>query len=481
MEELDIATIKKKALKGVVALVGRTFFIQVIGFGATFLLTVYLTPSIFGIFYVVSAFISFLSYFSDIGLAAALIQKKEALTEEDLKTTFTIQQSLVLTLCVLMFIASPYIGTFYNLDSEGVFLLKALILSFFLSSLKTIPSVLLERKLDFNTLVIPQIIETIGFYGVAVVLAARGLGIMSFTWAVLTRAVTGLIAIYICSPWRIRIGISRPVAGRLLRFGIPFQLNSVLALIKDDLMTIFLGKILPFGEVGYIGWAKKWAEVPLRLIMDSVIRVTFPAFSRLQHTKEVLGSAIEKTMFGLALTIIPISVGLLFFVGPIVSLIPKYGKWQPALFAFSLFVISSLFASFSTPLTNAINAIGKIKITLYLMIFWTAATWIFTLIFVHFFGYNGFAMALLTLSLSTFIVIAIAKRYAPFSFIKSVRIPVLAGLMQGMCYFFLRGSAPYAVLHLVIVAGVGAILYGGVVWLFEKDHIMHMIRLNKTV
>jgi len=51
-------------------------------FGATFILTVLISPDIFGVFYVVSAVIRhFLGYFSDVGLAAALIQKKEELTE----------------------------------------------------------------------------------------------------------------------------------------------------------------------------------------------------------------------------------------------------------------------------------------------------------------------------------------------------------------------------------------------------------------
>ncbi len=87
MNEQDIQIIKKRSVAGIVALTSRTFILQVVAFAATFLLTIFLTPSVFGIFYVVSAIISFLGYFSDIGLAAALIQKKEELTREDLVTT----------------------------------------------------------------------------------------------------------------------------------------------------------------------------------------------------------------------------------------------------------------------------------------------------------------------------------------------------------------------------------------------------------
>ncbi len=471
MDELDIAAIKRKSLSGIVALTSRTFLLQVIAFAATFLLTIFLSPSIFGVFYVVSAIISFLGYFSDIGLAAALIQKKEELSQEDLSTTFSIQQLLVGVIVLIALSFSSAIAAFYRLDDAGLWLFRSLVISFFLSSLKTIPSVILERKLDFQKLVIPQIAETIGFYAVAVLLAWRGFGITSFTWAVLTRGVIGLIVMYMISPWRMRFGISRTVAKRLVRFGLPFQANSLLALVKDDLLTVFLGRALPFAEVGYIGWAKKWAEVPLRLIMDSVMRVTFPAFSRIQEAKEVLGRAIEKTLFGLSLMIFPISVGLLFFVRPLIDIVPRYDKWEPALLSFYLFTVTAAVSSLSTPLTNALNAIGKIKTTLMLMIMWTISTWVLTVVFLYLFGFNGVALALLLITGTLWLVVHLMKKFAPFSFWKSVGVPLLAAILQGLSYWLLLTILPAGVLWPLIVGLLGVILYAGVAWAFERNRI----------
>ncbi|MCL4359729.1 oligosaccharide flippase family protein [Patescibacteria group bacterium] len=473
MEEIDIAAIKKKSLSGIVALTSRTFFLQIVAFGATFLLTIFLSPAIFGIYYVVSAIISFLGYFSDIGLAAALIQKKEELSAEDLTTTFTIQQAMVAVVVVVAYIFSGTIAKFYRLDVAGLWLLRALIFSFFLSSLKTIPSVLLERNLEFYKLVIPQIFETVGFYAVALLLAWQGWGIASFTWAVIVRAVLGLVVIYIISPWKISIGFRRHVARRLLTFGIPFQLNSFLALLKDDLFTVFLGKILPFTQVGYIGWAKKWAEVPLRLIMDSVIRVTFPAFSRLQHDREVLGRAIEKTLFGLALSIFPITVGLLFFVEPMVHIIPKYLKWEPALLSFYLFAAASAVSSLSTPLTNALNAVGKIKTTLWLMVMWTSTTWIVTVPLILAIGFNGVALGLLLISSTLILVVFLAKKVAVFSFWKSIAVPFLGVIAQMIFYGALRNMF-HTVVWDVTVAGAGVILYSGILILLERRRMAEL-------
>lgn len=410
MNELGLKEVKKRAMTGVLTLTSRTFFLQSVSFLTTFLLTVFLEPSVFGIFFVVSALISFLGYFSDIGLAAALIQKKEEVTNDDLRTTFTIQQLLVGIIVLMILGFSGQIASFFNLDFQGLWLLRALIIAFFLSSLKTIPSVILERRLDFNRLVIPQIVETLFFSVIVILLAMKGYGLLSFAWAVLARGLSGLVTIYFLSPWRMSFGFSRVSATDLLSFGLPFQVNSILALIKDDLFTIFLGKVLPFTQVGYIGWAKKWAEFPLRLIMDNVIKVAFPTYARLQEKPEYLSRALEKSLFFLSLLILPTSVIMILVIKPLVYLLPKYLKWEPALISFYLFVIANLFSCLSTPLTNALNAIGKIKITLKLMIIWTVLTWTIGPFFVFQIGFNGVALSSFVISASTVILPVLAVK-----------------------------------------------------------------------
>ncbi|MEX2012949.1 MAG: oligosaccharide flippase family protein [Candidatus Levyibacteriota bacterium] len=481
MEEVDIALIKKRSIRGVFALTSRTFFVQVVGLASNLLLTIFLSPSIFGVFFVVSAAIAFLSYFSDIGLAAALIQKKEPVTEDDLRTTFTIQQILVVAICAIALISSGPIASFYNLDNEGLWLLRALIAAFFLSSFKTIPSIILERGLKFEKLVIPQIVETLFFNVTAVILAMSGFGILSFTIAVLLRGISGLIAIYVISPWRIGFAFSKPAAKRLLSFGIPFQANSFLALLKDDLLIIYIGKVLPLSQVGYIGFAQKWALMPLRLVMDNIIRITFPSFSRLQHEKETLGRGIEKSIFASCFLVFPSLVGLVVLSPYFINLIPRYAKWEPALFSLAFFSINAALSSISTPLTNALNAVGKIKITLYIMIFWTIATWILTPLAIFQFGFNGVSIASAVIATSVVGVIYIVKRHINFSVARITGFPALGALSMGMVVYILSPHIVRNLPTLIFMIILGIVIYFLTMLVLAKRQIIEdlkMVRAN---
>lgn len=413
-------TIARKSVKGLFALVSRTFLVQLLSVVASFILTVFLDPASFGVFFVVSAIVVFLNYFQDIGLAASLIQKKQEPTILELRTTFTIQQILVLAVTIPVAIFAPQIAAFYKLDTSGLVLLYALLFSFLASSLKTIPTILLERRLDFNKLVVPQIAENLVYNACLIVFVVLGFNVQSFTIAVVARSIIGLILIYWIQPWPIGLAYNFKALKKLLSFGIPFQANSFLALMKDDLFNIYVAKVLPLSQVGYIGFGQKWAFLPMRLFMDNIIKITFPSFSRLQHDKDALRKAIEKTLFLISSVMFPTVVIIILFAPHLIAYIPNYKKWEPAILSLTFFSLSSILSSLSTPITNILNAIGKVKITLYFMILWTVLTWVITPLFIMFYGYNGVALASFIISLSSVLVFIIARNFITFSMIKPV-------------------------------------------------------------
>jgi O-antigen/teichoic acid export membrane protein len=463
---LEVNEIKRRSVSGVLALISRTFVVQIISFIATLALTIFLDPGIYGIFYLVSSVVNFLAYFSDVGLAAALIQKKETVTKKDLATTFSVQQLLVLTLLAVLFFVSPFIRTQYGIDRAGMFLLYAMGISLFLSSLKTIPSIMLEREIKFGKLILPQILETLAFNAVAVYFAWKGFGVTAFTYAVLARGVVGLVTMYIVYPWKPMFGIYRDSLRSLLRFGLPYQANTFLAVLKDDGMTIILTKIIGTTGLGYIGWASRWAGLPLRIVMDNLTKVSFPTFARLQHDKERLARAVEISLKYMCLAAFPILVGMGFFALPLVELIPRYTKWLPALIPLYIYLYNSAWASISTSLTNLLNATGHIKQTFKLMLMWTGLTWL-TMPFLSIkFGYLGVSYAVALIATSSIVTIFMAKKYVHFNLLNILKTPLAATLlMSSFLMFTISFGNSFA--RLTFIALISAVIYFGTIILVE--------------
>ncbi len=469
--EITLEAVRERAVRGIVILTGRTFLLQALSFVAWFFLTVLLDAKDIGIFFVVSAVVSFFRYFSDVGLAAALIQKKEAITSEDLKTTFTIQQSLVLLVLGILYFLTPWFTKTYHLDANGIFLLYSLGIGFFLASLKTIPSILLERKLHFERLVVPDVLENLVYNIAAVSFAWMGYGVASFAYAVIIRGFVGVIAIYFLRPWKPSFGFSSASLHRLLKYGVPYQLNTFLATIKDDGMTAFLGGILGTTGIGYLGWAQKWAQTPLRLFMDNVTRVTFPAFSRMQDEKEHLRQSVTRSIFFICFLVFPSVIGLIILAPLLIHIIPKYTKWEPAIIPLFLLSINVMFAAATTQLTNLLNAIGKIKVTFKLMIMWTVLTWAFIPYLATKYGVNGAALGYSLVGASSIVAMIVAYRYVQFSIQDGILVPFYASLGMGVVMYLVRMVVPINLISVFTLSIIGGLIYIGVIYLFVGKSI----------
>ncbi|MCJ7827527.1 oligosaccharide flippase family protein, partial [Patescibacteria group bacterium] len=340
--------------------------------------------------------------------------------------------------------------------------------------------VLLERKLRFDLQVVVELIETLIFYGVSVFLAWRGAGVISYAWAVFLRGITGAVLINLLSPWPIGFRLRRKSLRRLLRFGVPYQANTVLAVVKDRLMNVFLWGVIGAGGVGILGWAQKWAQMPLRLIMDPIMKVTFPTFSRLQLQKKKLREALRFSIFSLAVIAFPMLMGISLCAGPLVNSIPKYEKWAVGVLPLALFAFNGAWAAISTPLTNAFNAVGKIKLTFRLMIFWTVLTWIFTPWLAVKYGYLGAAIALALVPISSVIVFRLAKKQFGLSVWRSVWAPLLATLMMAVVLLAWKTRAyPIGWQRLGSFMIVGAGVYGLSIWALAKNDLIRLMKVVK--
>lgn len=476
---MEVQNLSKRLVKGFISLTFRKIILDGLNFLVIFVILAKALPvALIGIFAIASSILSFFTYFSDAGLAGAIIQKQK-LDDDDLPTTFVIQESLALVLTVIIWFGAPYFSNLYNLDTGGLWLIRSLGIGFFLTTLRVIPTVLLERKLKFEPIVTVDIIEAIVFNLLLVWFIFQNMGIWAFTYATLAQSIAGLITIYSIAPWKVKIGFSKSSAQTLFKFGVPFQLNSILALLKDRLTPLITAKIIGPVGVGYVSWAEGIAYKPLD-IMSIVLRVTFPAFSRLQDNKLELKKIVEKSLFLTGLLLYPMLFGILALLPEFIVFMGK-DKWSPALPLIYLYAFSVFWSAPSTTFTNVLNAIGKVNVTLKLMIMWTILTWALSPILALKFGFTGVALAAAIISITSIIPIIIVVRMLKINIIEGLWSPILSSIVMGIIIGFLAKVLIFTVITFVLLIILGGVLYFGLLMVLSKEKLLSSIKEFRSV
>ncbi len=473
--KVNVKQIVRRSVYGALVLVTRQVLLQIIGFATINVLLARVLPvSLLGTFNIANYVLSFFTFFSDIGLGAALIQKKDALLREDVTTTFTIQEILATIITISVWFAAPYFSANYKLGVMGMWLIRTLAIAFILSSLKSIPAVLLERELKFQPLVIVDTLESVIFNVALVVLVFSHFGLLAFIIASLLRSVIGTIAIYILAPWQVGFGFSKKSYSKMLSFGIPFQVNSLLALLKDNLVDLIIAGMVGSTGVGFITWAQSWALKPLDFL-NILITVTFPAYARMQDDKVLLKKALERSIFITTALIYPALFGLAAIIPKIVLYIVS-SKWQPALPLFYLFCLSSLWATLSTTFTNTLNAVGKVKTTLKLMVMWTALTWILTPILTLKFGMIGVALTSAIISFTSVATIIAIKRVINVEVFKSIWEPFTASFLMAGTVYLISSYFVTNLFTLIVVIILGVLIYLGLMIVLAKNKVLEEVK-----
>lgn len=470
MHQNELDKYKTKTTKGIIFLSLRNFAIQGISTLGFFLLTVLLGAEEVGLFAIVAESVAILGYFSDIGLASALIQQKEKPTAKQLRTTFLIQQLLVLTALSVVAYIYPRISSAKGYGPAEMWILISLCFSFLAASLKTIPSILLERNLNFQLLSAIDIIENLSFYLIAVILAFLDFGVYSYAYAAFIRSLLGLIIIYQQSPWPIGLEFSWPTAKALLRYGIPFQINSFIAVAKDRLSNLLVAGIIGRASFGILSWAQKGPRIPLGL-MDAIMKVTFPAFSRFREDHDLLRRSIERTIFYIAFFVFPMLSGIALLAPDLILLIPKYSKWSPAVLPLYLYAINAAIAAVTTPLTNAFNAVGKVTLTTKFMLMWTILTWLFFPLLSIRFGYIGTAYAAILVGSSSVVVWFFAWRLFKINVFRIILHPLISSLIMIFILLIVQYFTPPSYLLLFGKILIGVLFYSLYQYLFCRSQL----------
>ncbi len=154
----------------------------------------------YGTVALVTAFTTILQVFVDSGFGTALIQKKDA-DDLDFSSVFYFNFGICLTLYLGMFVAAPYIATFYN-DISIVPVVRVISLTIVISGIKGIQQAYVSRNMLFKRFFFSTIGGTIVSAIIGIVMAYMGFGVWALVVQQLSNTAVDTLILWITVRWR---------------------------------------------------------------------------------------------------------------------------------------------------------------------------------------------------------------------------------------------------------------------------------------
>jgi PST family polysaccharide transporter len=356
-DPIDPATVRHKAVAGVKALGARTLFNLVLRFFSSMVMARLLLPRDYGTFAVASWIATVGLFLSDVGLAGALVHQQAKPTKDEQFTVFLMQQVFTGLMAAILFLAAPQLTVYAKLPAGAVLLLRVMAFGLFNYSLRTNPTIALERELRFGTLAKIDVIQSVVAAAVTISLAWHGAGPWALAWGGMVSGSVSLTALLIASPWAPRGRFRWAIFTRLAKFGLPFQLNALAWTVFAGWVPFIVGRQLGVAAVGYANWASNLASTPMML--SAVLnRVAFPSYARLQADPGALAKYLAASIRRLlVLMTVPIAAGILLC--PWLVPVLFRARWQPAVPLMQWFAFDTMMAVLTGIIASAQNATGR--------------------------------------------------------------------------------------------------------------------------
>jgi O-antigen/teichoic acid export membrane protein len=352
---MQVHEVTSRAKRGFTASLTRQLIVQASGFATTIVLARYLTPKDFGVFGLVSLIVQFFSFFATTGLATGVVRSKEEPPRVDLDSVFTCELLVASAGTLVLIGVSPFLPRIHPMFTrQSMPLIQALAISGWFYVFRLLPSIYLERHLEFTKIALIETVENLAYNAAAILMAFRHTGPWALVAATLARSITGTALANILAPLSVRLTLASPRLKSLLAVGIGFQSPNIIFFLKDLAMPGFIAATLGPTYLGYFVWLNDLKR-KFSTFAALFTKIAFPTMARLtgvgaEMAKFVRQSTVLLGLFYWPLTFILIATSS-FYIHYIFS-----DKWFPAQGLLTIFMPCILFLIVIHPWSALSNA-----------------------------------------------------------------------------------------------------------------------------
>ncbi|MBY6188697.1 MOP flippase family protein [Marinobacter hydrocarbonoclasticus] len=322
----------------------------------TAILAKLLDPEDFGLMGMVTVLSGMAMILADTGFSAAVIQR-DNLTQTHYSTLFWINLAIGIAVSVLFYLSAPWIAAFYQ-RPELIPISQVLALTFTLSALSSIPQALLRRVMRFKRLTIIDTAVHLVTGVTVVAMAIKGYGIWALVAQPLLQQGLKLVLMWWYCPWRPSLTVSIPALKDVFRFSANILGLQYLQYFMNNLDYLLVGRFLGAEALGYYTLAYKLMFVPIRNICQEIVKVLFPALSRLQDDPAALLRGLAKALRSTCYIVFPMLMGMFMVADVFIESI--FGeRWYPTIAVLQVLCLVGLVQSVITVLSVGFRAVGS--------------------------------------------------------------------------------------------------------------------------
>ena len=358
--------LKQLAISGMLWSAVERFGSSVFMFIANLILARLLMPEDFGVVAMLMVFISISETIVNAGFCTALIQKKD-IENIDCSTIFVWNTSFSVFLYIILFVLSPYISDFYNMEIlKDVLRVQSIVIP--VNSLSLVQLALFQKDLEFKIIAKNNLSSMLIGTFMGIVFAFLGYGVWSL---VIKQVTTSFVqtALYLYSgKWKIGFTFSYSHFKSMFSFAGFVLLNRLVNTLYHNVLAMIIGKSYNASSLGCYNQARKLEDLPRSTISSIVNSVVFPLFSKVNNNIEKQQYAMSKGLRALSFVSIPVLFLLMIVAQPLIILLFTE-KWIDAVPYFQILCVGGMFI---TPLeinTELLNSKGCSKLTFNIRLF----------------------------------------------------------------------------------------------------------------
>ena len=435
-----------------------------------------LTPSEFGLVAFAVLVTSFLDMVSDLGVGQALIVVRE---DDDAyakaNTAWTLSVSLGIVLTLITVALGPVAASYFNQPELNV-MLPVLGLNFVIRGLGATHLALAQRQIDFRTRTIAEMADVFVRGGVGIALALSGAGAYSLVGGYLAGSIALTASLWVLVRFRPRPRIVRSDLRGLLTFGGAVTALQLISAVIDQGDYLIVGKVLGDTALGLYTIGFRLPELFIINFAFVAGMVLFPAFAATDRA--ALASAYLASVRYVLMVCAPLAVGLFLLAEPVVLTV--FGdQWRGSIEVMQVLSLYALAISLDIPPGTAYKSMSRIGILIALAIPRAVLAIVAMVIFVD----NGIVavaasqagVAALFAAINLFVAARLLGTGLPRIAVAAWP-PVVAGAAMGLVIWLISTAISDSLVTLSVAVPVGAVVYGGALWLAAPDAIRKLRR-----